>query len=80
MVREGRAPKIAQDDAQATYEPPADDANSGIDWMRPAREVYDLIRGSNPQPGAHAVLYATRVRIFDARLTLLDDPNARAAR
>jgi methionyl-tRNA formyltransferase len=35
--------------------------------------VYDLIRGSNPSPGAHAMLYATRMRIFDARLTLLDD-------
>jgi methionyl-tRNA formyltransferase len=57
-----------------TYEPPADDANSAIAWSRPAREVYNLIRGSNPSPGAHAVLYATKVRIFDARLTLLDDP------
>ena len=44
--------------------------------MRPAREVYDLIRGSNPSPGAHAILYATKVRIFDARLSLFDDPNA----
>ena len=38
--------------------------------MRPAREVYNLIRGSNPAPGAHAMLYATKVRIFDARMTL----------
>src|SRR6185437_6585295 len=53
LVREGRAPRIAQDEAQATYEPPADDGNSGIDWRRPAREVYNLIRGSNPSPGAH---------------------------
>ena len=74
LVREGRAPRIEQDDALATYEPPADDSNSGIVWMRPAREVYDLIRGSSPSPGAHAVLYGTRVRIFDARLTLFDDP------
>lgn len=72
LVREGRAPKLAQDEAEATYEPPADDANSGIAWMRPAGEIYNLIRGSNPTPGAHAMLYATQVRIFDARLTLLD--------
>ncbi len=70
MVREGTAPRVAQDEALATYEPPADDTNSAIDWMRPAREVYDLVRGSNPQPGAHAVLYATKVRIFDCALTL----------
>ena len=76
MVREGTAPRIVQDESQATYEAPADDANSAIRWMTPAREVYDLIRGSNPQPGAHTMLYATQVRIFDARLTLLDDPAA----
>jgi methionyl-tRNA formyltransferase len=74
LVREGDAPRIAQDEAQATYEAPADDANSGIAWFTPAQQVYNLIRGSNPQPGAHCILYATKVRIFDASLTLLDDP------
>jgi len=69
LVREGRAPKIAQDEAQATYEPPVDDANSGIAWAMPARRVYDLIRGSNPSPGAHATLGGARVRFFDARLS-----------
>jgi methionyl-tRNA formyltransferase len=75
MVREGTAPRAAQDEALATYEAPADDTNSAIDWSRPAREVYDLIRGSNPQPGAHAILYATKVRIFDCTLTVFDDPS-----
>jgi len=69
LVREGVAPRIAQDESQATYEPPADDSNSAIDWSRPAREVYNLIRGSNPTPGAHAMLRGERVRIFDARIT-----------
>jgi methionyl-tRNA formyltransferase len=76
MVREGTSPRITQDESQATYEGPAEDPNSAIDWMAPAQDVYNLIRGSNPQPGAHAILYATPVRIFDARLTLLDDPMA----
>lgn len=76
LVREGRAPRIVQDETRMTYEPPADDTNSAIGWARPAREVYDLIRGSNPSPGAHAMLYATQVRIFDVRVTLFDDPNA----
>jgi methionyl-tRNA formyltransferase len=75
LVREGGAPRIVQDESQATYEPPAADANSAIDWQRPAREVYNLIRGSNPAPGAHATLRGAQVRIFDARLT----PNATTA-
>ena len=75
LVREGAAPRIAQDESLATYDPPADDGNSAIDWSRPAHEVYNLVRGSNPSPGAHALLRGERVRIFDARLTLFDDPN-----
>ncbi len=69
LVREGAAPKIAQDDAQATYDPPASDANSAIVWSAPADDVYNLIRGSNPTPGAHARLDGKLVRIFDAAFT-----------
>ncbi len=78
LVREGSAPRIKQDDALATYDPPADDSNSAIDWSRPATEVYNLIRGSNPTPGAHARLGEHTVRIFDARLT--PDVSSGAAR
>jgi methionyl-tRNA formyltransferase len=77
LVREGRAPRIAQDERLATYEPPADDATSAIDWSRPAPEIYNLIRGSNPQPGAHALLAGTMVRFFDARMA--DGTGAQAA-
>lgn len=73
LVREDAAPRIAQDESLATYDPPASDANSAIDWQRPAHEIYNLVRGSNPAPGAHAMVYATRVRIFDARLTVLNE-------
>lgn len=76
LVRDGKAPRLPQDESHATYEPPAEDENSGIAWMRPAREIYNLIRGSNPQPGAHCVLYATRVRIFDCALTETEEPAA----
>jgi methionyl-tRNA formyltransferase len=69
LVREGQAPRIEQDEARATYEPPADDSNSAIDWSQPAQQVYNLVRGSNPTPGAHAMLGGEMVRIFDARMT-----------
>jgi methionyl-tRNA formyltransferase len=69
LVREGSAPRVPQDESQATYEHPADESVSGIDWSRPAREVYNLVRGSGPQPGAHARLGARQVKLFDARLS-----------
>jgi methionyl-tRNA formyltransferase len=68
LVREGAAPRIAQNESAASYEPPADDTTSAIDWTQPAQAVYNLVRGSNPQPGAHAMLGDALVRVFDARL------------
>jgi methionyl-tRNA formyltransferase len=72
LVREGAAPKIAQDDTQATYDPPASDQNSAIVWSAPARDVYNLVRGSNPTPGAHARVDGKLVRIFDAAFTAVE--------
>ena len=69
LVRQGGASHAAQDESQATYEAPADDSNSAIDWSQPAQQVYDLIRGSNPQPGAHAMFRGEQIRIFDGRLS-----------
>ncbi|MGZ8444846.1 MAG: methionyl-tRNA formyltransferase, partial [Candidatus Binatia bacterium] len=37
-------------------------------WSKPAQEVYNLIRGCDPQPGAHTTYNGKLVRIFDARL------------
>lgn len=65
MVREGRAPRIEQDHSQATYEPIVRDEHAGIAWSADADMVYNLIRGCNPQPGAHARLRGETVRIFD---------------
>ena len=45
LIKAGRAPKIPQDHALATYEPPCDDRYAEIDWSKPAQEVYDLVPG-----------------------------------
>ena len=38
-----------------------------IDWSRPAGDVYNLIRGCNPQPGAHTTRNGERLGVFDSR-------------
>lgn len=63
LVREGRAPKIAQDLAQGEYEPICKSMN--IDWMYPAGIVYNIIRGCNPSPGATTTHKEGRLKIFD---------------
>lgn len=68
LVKEGKAPRIPQDESQATYEKPCEEPLVRIDWRRPAQEVYNLIRGSDPSPGAWTRFDATKVKVFDALL------------
>jgi len=65
LVREGRAPRVQQDEALATYDPLLTDAHAAIDWSRPVATVHDLIRGCDPQPGAHTSFGGTRLRLYD---------------
>jgi methionyl-tRNA formyltransferase len=72
LIKSGQAPKIPQDHALATYEPPCDDRYAGIDWSKPAREVYNLVRGCDPQPGAHSTLAGEKVKFYKAQLIETD--------
>jgi methionyl-tRNA formyltransferase len=68
LIKAGKAPKIPQDEAGATYEPPCDDKVAGIDWNKPAGELYNLVRGCDPQPGAFALFKGEKVRFYGAQL------------
>ncbi len=68
LIKSGNAPKISQDDSRATYEPPCDETHAGIDWSKPAPEVYNLIRGCDPQPGAYATFGGQKVKFYKAQL------------
>lgn len=69
LAEAGEAPRIAQDHARATYEPPCDADHARIRWHEPARRVYDLIRGCNPQPGAWTTRRGQRLGVFDCRFS-----------
>lgn len=64
LIRKAEAPEIQQDESLATYEPPCDDLVAGIDWQKPAKELYDLIRGCDPQPGAYVVHQGEKLRLY----------------
>ena len=65
LVRDGTAPRVAQDHSQATYESWCRKADAEIDWSKPALEVYNLIRGTNPQPGAWTIVGGNELKVFD---------------
>jgi len=63
--RTGSPPRIVPDEAQATYERRCTRNHARIDWNKPIKQVYDLIRGTNPAPGAWTTLEGAEVGIFD---------------
>jgi len=67
-VDEGRAVLRPQDESRATFQGLVDDTVARIDWAQDAASIDRLIRGCDPQPGAHARHGEVSVRLFDARL------------
>jgi len=67
LVKAGKAPRIKQDEARASYEGRCGPDNAHIDWGRPWQEIDRLIRGCNPAPGAWSRLGDKTVKIFDAK-------------
>jgi methionyl-tRNA formyltransferase len=66
LIKSGHPPAIVQDERMATYEPPCRDEHAKIDFAKPAREVFNLVRGCDPQPGAFANVGDKRVRLYEA--------------
>ncbi|HUE40279.1 MAG TPA: formyltransferase, partial [Candidatus Binatia bacterium] len=68
LLASGRAPRIVQDQAQASYYGGRTPADGEIDWRRPARRIYDLIRAvTHPYPGAFTWRDGRRLLIWWAR-------------
>ena len=68
LIKSGEAPKISQDDTLATYEPPCDERVAAVDWSKPASDVYNLVRGCDPQPGAYSTLKGKKIKFYKASL------------
>jgi len=68
LIKAGDPPRIVQDESQANYDPLCRDEHSSIDWSRPAQEVYDHIRGCDPQPGASTMWRGKKIRLYDCSL------------
>lgn len=66
LVRHGKAPRTVQKEDEATYEGWFTAEEARIDWSRPGRDIYNLIRGSDPQPGANSTLDGQMVSFYDA--------------
>jgi methionyl-tRNA formyltransferase len=69
LIGEGKAPRIPQDDSKATYEPPCDDRVVSVDFGKSGEDIYNLIRGCDPQPGAYTIYKGNKIRFYDAKMS-----------
>ena len=68
LIEKGTAPRIPQDESLATYEGWCTAKDAVIDWAEPAQRVFNLIRGTNPQPGARTSFRGAELKVFDSTL------------
>jgi methionyl-tRNA formyltransferase len=66
LVAQGQASRIPQDHSQATYDPPCDEKVAGLDWSKPGPQIYNFIRGCDPQPGATTTFRGEKVKFYNA--------------
>jgi len=67
LVRDGNAPREVQDPKDGSYEGWCRKEDVEIDWDKSSDEVYNLIRGANPQPGAWTTFNGAEIKLFDSR-------------
>lgn len=64
--RSGNPPRIVPDEAEATYERRCTARHARVNWHAPVEQVYNLIRGTNPAPGAFTTWNGQKLGIFDS--------------
>ena len=77
LFRAGNPPRIVPDETQASYERRCVKKHARIDWNKPVAQVYNLIRGTNPAPGAWTTLNGEEVGIFDCERVAGDGISSR---
>ena len=66
LVRNGTAPKLVQDESNATYESWCKASDVVVDWTADISTVFNMIRGADPQPGANTTYNGEKLSVYDA--------------
>jgi methionyl-tRNA formyltransferase len=73
LLESGQAPRTPQDHSRATYAPKIRREEGEVDWLLPASEIHNRVRGLNPAPGAYTWLDNSLLKIWLTRLGLEGD-------
>lgn len=80
LLAAGNAPRIAQNNALATYAPKLKRDDGKIDWTESAEVIERKIRAFNPWPGAFTMLGEKKLKILGARIADLSGTPGRILR
>ncbi len=72
-LEKGTLKQTKQDESLATYEPMMDKSVGMIDWSRSPKEICDLVRGTNPWPGAFTYLNGDVLKVWGAKAYETED-------
>ncbi|MDP4109944.1 MAG: methionyl-tRNA formyltransferase [Bacillota bacterium] len=67
LIEKGTAPRIPQDETDATFAPIVKKEDARIEWNRKSGEIVDLIRGTNPSPTAYFFIEDIMVKVHEAQ-------------
>ncbi len=70
LVLAGKHKEVVQDESQASYEGWFREAEARIHWHSHVDRIHDLIRASDPAPGAWTTVGGTKLQLFDSRKEL----------
>ncbi len=71
LLEKGQAPRIPQNEAEATHAPMLSRENCQVDFEKTANEVHNLIRGLSPWPVAQTSLNGKKVKLISSRISKL---------
>ena len=67
LVAQGEAPRIPQNDAQATIAPSIKAEETKLDWQEPAAHLMHKIHAFNPRPGTVTMFRDKPLKVWSAR-------------
>jgi methionyl-tRNA formyltransferase len=64
----GVAKGVPQDESRASHAPKIHHHDGHIQWQKPVGEIYNLIRGMSPFPGAWTILDGIELKVWKSRI------------
>ena len=75
LLQQGRLPATAQDETTASYASKLTKSESKIDWQLDAEQINRAVRAFNPHPGAHSLIHASPLKIWQAEVAVSSPGN-----